>query len=189
MSSDPESLMSTKTPKPKSQNPPKGAQPGESGSKGSSSSKSDQPAKTKPKPRQRAKSGEPASKGSDASSSVEPTETKPKARGRPKKPEPPPQSPPPAVDPTETEKQSTDQQIQAPNSPSYSELSIASSTAGSNFEKALIDSEQAASSRIKSFSIGQRSHNLEHDFLSRRDVILAIASVWVAQNKRPVEVR
>ena len=172
----------------KDQNSPNVAKPGGSGPKGSSSSKSVQPTETKPDPKQRARTGKPRSKGSDASNTVEPTGTKPKARGRRKNLEPPPQSPPPVVGPTETEEQNTEQQVQAPNSPSHSESSIASSTTGFNFGKALADAEQAASSRIARFSQGQRSHCLEDDFLSRKDVLLAIASVWVEQNERPKEV-
>ena len=120
-------------------------------------------------------SPDPSSSESDELSSPEPIEKPAKKR----------QSPPHNVDTPTTEARGNLQESPELGSPTRSE---ASSTTGSDIEKAMIDCEQAASSKIIRFSRGQRSHDLEDDFLSRRDVFLAIASVWVEQNERPEEV-
>ena len=45
-------------------------------------------------------------------------------------------------------------------------------------------SEQAASNIVVDIGDEERPHRLEHPFLSRRDVYLAIASVWASQERR-----
>ena len=53
------------------------------------------------------------------------------------------------------------------------------------FEMALADCAQFASNHVVGMSKGQSPHMLEHPFLSRRDVILAIVSIWATQYAKP----